>query len=60
MYGFQAGSMNPTGMLSCFPFYHSPMKLWEGDVFTGVCHSVWRGEVYHMHLGIGRSPNEPA
>ena len=22
--------------------YHPPMKLWEGNVFSRVCHSVWR------------------
>ena len=21
-------------------FHHLPMKLWEGNVFTGVCHSA--------------------
>ena len=24
-------------------FYRLPMKLWEGNVFTGVCHSVGGG-----------------
>ena len=28
----------PTGMLS---YYHPPKKLWEGNVFTGVCLFTW-------------------
>ena len=26
-----------------FSCYRQPTKLWEGNVFTGVCHSVHRG-----------------
>ena len=35
-----ADGMHPTGMHSC---YRLQMKLWEGNVFTGVCDSVQRG-----------------
>ena len=58
------GSTHPTGMflvcvmrslLICANFYRPPTKLWEGNVFTGVCHSVHGGGGggrYHMHHGI--------
>ena len=44
-YGQRAGGMHPTGMQSCFCvflclYYRPTTKLREGNVFTGVCHSV--------------------
>ena len=37
------------------PYYHSPTKLGEGNVFTGVCHSVW-GLVSQVPCPGGWSP----
>ena len=37
----QASSEHPTGMLSC---YCRQTKLWEGNVFTGIYHSVHMGK----------------
>ena len=28
-----------------YPSFLPPAKLWEGNVFTGVCHSVWEQRV---------------
>ena len=41
-----ADGTHPTGMHSCLAlmyFYRPPTKLWEGNVFTGVYHSVEGG-----------------
>ena len=40
------GGTHPTGMRSC---YHPQMKLWEGNVFTGVCLST---EVCLLRAGV--------
>ena len=46
---------HPTGMLSCSSifedFYRLQTKLWEGKVFTPVCHSVHRRGTVYTHLG---------
>ena len=31
-------------------------KLWESNVFTGVCPLGGLGQVHHMHHGIGHIP----
>ena len=40
------GGTHPTGMRSC---YHPQMKLWEDNVFTGVCLST---EVCLLRAGV--------
>ena len=31
---------HPTGMPSCWDYYHPQLKLWEGHIFTDVCLSM--------------------
>ena len=32
--------------------YHPPTELWESNVFTGVCHSVRRGDEYDHQVSL--------
>ena len=57
-YSWQAGSIHPTGMLSCYLCnYFQPTKLWEGNVFSHVCQaavlSTWLGSPIWPLLDMG-------
>ena len=55
----QAGGWPSTERPSC---YHPPTKLWEGNVFTGVCDSIQRGPlvtITHDAMNLTVQPHWP-